>query len=223
VTQDINFSGGPIVSTVPSVPSVPTDGPFAGSNDWEYIREHGLNQIGSRPNMGALSLDVGSGDLGRGDPGRGDPGRGDPGRGDPGRGDPGRGDPGRGDPGRGDPGRGDPGAAPQGDLDIATASAQAQAPYEFRAAKELKTVRLTWQPSFVRPEGVAATSTVYRVTGTTVTPANFANRVLIGQGIQGTTTVDTKPLNGKPVVYILHETLSNGTKSDFVTRTFTYK
>jgi len=93
----------------------------------------------------------------------------------------------------------------------------------FKAAKELKTVRLTWQPSFIRPEAVTVTSTVYRVAGTTVTPSNFADRVLIGQGIQGTTVVDTKPLNGKPVVYILFETISNGAKSDFVTTPFTYK
>jgi hypothetical protein len=216
VTQDINFNGGPIPNTSA------TDGPFAGSNDWAYINQWGLSQIGSRPNLGLLSLDVGFSDLGRGDPGRGDPGRGDPGRGDPGRGDPGRGDPGRGDPGRGDPGRGDPGAPP-GDLDIATATNFAQAPFNLKAAKELKTVRLIWQPSFIRPEGTTVTSTVVRVEGTTVTPTNFANRVLIGQGIQGTTVVDTKPLNGKPVVYILFETLSNGAKSDFVIRPFTYK
>ena len=93
----------------------------------------------------------------------------------------------------------------------------------FKAAKELKTVRLTWQPSFIRPEGTTVTSTVVRVEGTTVTPANFAKAVLIGQGIQGATLVDLKPLNGKPVVYILFETLSNGPKSDFVIRPFTYK
>ena len=93
----------------------------------------------------------------------------------------------------------------------------------FKATKELKTVRLNWTASFIRPEGATATSTVYRVAGTTVTPSNFADRVLIGQGIAGTTVVDTKPMNGKPVVYILFETLSNGAKSDFVTTPFTYK
>ena len=128
-SQDIDYNGGP--NFLPSPGGVPTDGPFAGSNDWAFISQQGLNQIGSRPNMGLLSLDVGGSDLGRGDPGRGDPGRGDPGRGDPGRGDPGRGNPGRGDPGRGDPGRGDPGAPP-GDLNIETATGHAQAPSSLK-------------------------------------------------------------------------------------------
>jgi hypothetical protein len=222
-SQDINYNGGP--NSLPSPDGVLTDGPFAGSNDWLYVTQHGLQQVGSRPNMGLSSLEMSSADLGRGDPGRGDPGRGDPGRGDPGRGDPGRGDPGRGDPGRGDPGRGDPGAPP-GDLDINTATGHSQAPYLFRAAKELKTVRLTWSASFVRPEGVSVNfSTVYRVAGTTITPSNFADRKLIGTAI-GTlaTVVDAKPLSGKPVVYILIEDWSNLTRSGFVaTSAFTYK
>jgi hypothetical protein len=221
--QDINFSGGPVVPTDENLPS---DGPFTGSNDWEYVKDHGLKQVGNRPNMGLLSIDVLTSDLGRGDPGRGDPGRGDPGRGDPGRGDPGRGDPGRGDPGRGDPGSGEPGA-PGGDLDIDTATgAHAQAPHQFRAAKMQKTVRLTWSPSFVRPQGVAVqSSTVFRVEGTAITPVNFAKRKFIGQ-VFGTTTslVDDKPLNNKPVVYILYEDWNDNpsTRSGFVTVGFTY-
>lgn len=221
-SQDINYNGGP--NSLPLPGGVPTDGPFAGSNDWLYVLQHGLQQVGSRPNMGLSSLEMSSADLGRGDPGRGDPGRGDPGRGDPGRGDPGRGDPGRGDPGRGDPGRGDPGAPP-GDLDIETATGHAHAPHNFRAQKVLKTVRLTWNSTFVRPEGVFVnTSTVLRVEGTTITPTNFAQRKLIGQAIgTSTTVVDNKPLNGKPVIYIVFEDWSNGTRSGFVaTLPFTY-
>ncbi len=67
------------------------------------------------------------------------------------------------------------------------------------------------------------TSTVYRVQGTTITPANFATKVLIAQGIVGTTVVDPKPVNNKPVIYIVFETLSNGTKSDFATVPFLFK
>ncbi len=224
LTQDINYNGGP--NPLPAPDGVASDGPFTGSNDWLYVLAHGLRQVGSRPNMGLLSVDVFTSDLGRGDPGRGDPGRGDPGRGDPGRGDPGRGDPGRGDPGRGDPGRGDPGA-PGGDLDIETATGHAQAPYMFRAAKENKTVRLTWLSSFVRPQGVEVReSTLYRVEGTTITPANFAKRKLIAiVPSPATTVVDDKPINGKPVVYILYEdwTDNPSTRSGFVTVGFTYK
>ena len=220
--QDINFSGGPVVPTNGNLPS---DGPFTGSNDWQYVKDHGLKQVGNRPNMGLLSIDVLTSDLGRGDPGRGDPGRGDPGRGDPGRGDPGRGDPGRGDPGRGDPGSGEPGA-PSGDLDIETATGHSHAPHFFRAVKDAKRAKLTWLPSFVRPQGVGVqSSTIWRVEGTTITPDNFAKRKLIGQ-VLGTTTImfDDKPLNGKAVVYILYEDWNDNpsTRSGFVTVGFTY-
>ncbi len=221
--QDINFNGGP--NTIPpgSEDDVPTDGPMRGWNDWAYVSLQGLKQVGSRPNGGLLSMEMFTSDLGRGDPGRGDPGRGDPGRGDPGRGDPGRGDPGRGDPGRGDPGRGDPGA-PSGDLDVETATGHAQAPHQLRAETVAKTVRLTWLQSFVRPQGVnVVTSTVYRVDGTTITPTNLANRKLIGQAMgTATTVVDGKPVNNKPVIYILYEDWSNGTRSGFVTVGFTF-
>jgi hypothetical protein len=95
-----------------------------GAEDWSKL---GLNQIGSRRNvgglfkrldgslaMGPMSLAVGRGDTGRGDTGRGDTGRGDTGSGDTGRGDTGRGDTGRGDTGRGDTGRGDTGRGDTG-------------------------------------------------------------------------------------------------------------
>ena len=120
----------------------------------------------------------------------------------PGRGDPGRGDPGRGDPGRGDPGRGDPGAPSEGDQDLDAATGHAHGPHVFRARKVAKTVELTWQPTFVRPEGVdISTSTVYRVEGATITVANFAQRKLIDvKASPITTIIDGKPLNGKPVV-----------------------
>ena len=97
----------------------------------------------------------------------------------------------------------------------------------FRAAKENKTVRLTWLSSFVRPQGVEVReSTLYRVEGTTITPANFAKRKLIAiVPSPATTVVDDKPINGKPVVYILYEdwTDNPSTRSGFVTVGFTYK
>jgi VCBS repeat-containing protein len=111
VTLDVNFDGQP-------------EQVLVGSEDWSKL---GLNQIGSRRNvgglftlpngslyMGPMSLAVGRGDTGRGDTGRGDTGRGDTGRGDTGRGDTGRGDTGRGDTGRGDTGRGDTGRGDTG-------------------------------------------------------------------------------------------------------------
>jgi hypothetical protein len=231
LTQDVNYNGGP--NTAPPPNGVAKDSPFTGFDDWSYVKQFGLKDVGTRPNMGELSLDVLTADLGRGDPGRGDPGRGDPGRGDPGRGDPGRGDPGRGDPGRGDPGRGDPGAPSEGDQDLDAATGHAHAPHTFRARKLAKTVELTWLRTFVRPQGVEiSTSTVYRVEGATITVANFAQRKLIDVIASPITTIiDDKPLNGKPVVYILYEDWTDDPstpqddpkRSGFVTVGFTYR
>jgi hypothetical protein len=200
LTQDINFNGGPN-----SVNGEPTDGPFSGHDDWTYVKAYGLRQVGSRPNMGELSLELSLADLGRGDPGRGDPGRGDPGRGDPGRGDPGRGDPGRGDPGRGDPGRGDPGAPP-GDLDFD--SIPVHGPQLLTAGQVLKTVQLNWTAPFLVPQGSAiARSWLYRIEAATLTPASFATRVLIQEPTPinplRTSAVDEKPQNGRTYIYIV--------------------
>ena len=205
--QDINFNGG--AASPPS--STATDGPFAGSNDWLYINNFGLKQVGSRPNMGLASLEMATADLGRGDPGRGDPGRGDPGRGDPGRGDPGRGDPGRGDPGRGDPGRGDPGAPP-GDLDFETANAIFNGPFSLTAQIVGKTIVLNWSAPHLMPDGFfVLNTTAYRVLGSTITPANWADRVLVGQALgTATTIVDPKPQNNRTYTYVVVSDLSNG-------------
>ncbi len=211
--QDINFDG---LLTPVSTTSAAPNGPLLGSNDWLYIRQHGLRQVGSRPNMGVFSLDMSAEDLGRGDPGRGDPGRGDPGRGDPGRGDPGRGDPGRGDPGRGDPGRGDPGAPPdQGDLTLENANAIFNGPRSLAALKVGKTVELKWAPAHLMlPNVQVVTTTAYRVVGGGITSANWANRVLVGQASGAATLiVDTKPLNGKLVTYIVFVDFSDATRS----------
>lgn len=210
---DINFDGvlNPVSST-----ATPPDGPHMGSDDWLYIKQHGLQQVASRPNMGLTSLDMSVADLGRGDPGRGDPGRGDPGRGDPGRGDPGRGDPGRGDPGRGDPGRGDPGALPdQGDLTLDNANAIFNGPYSLAARVAGKAVELKWAPPHLMlPDVQIVSTTAYRVQGTTITPANWSSRVMVGQAFGDATVIlDTKPLNNKPATYIVLVDFSDGTRS----------
>jgi hypothetical protein len=212
-TTDVNFDG--YQNPNPTDPP-PSNGALNGSNDWLYILQTGLKQMASRPNMGLTSLEMSVTDLGRGDPGRGDPGRGDPGRGDPGRGDPGRGDPGRGDPGRGDPGRGDPGAPPdQGDLTLEHASAIFNGPFALIAAKVGKTVQLTWQaPHLMLPNIHIVSTTAYRVQGGTITPANWANRVQVGQAFgTAVTIVDSKPLTNKLATYIVVVDFSNGTRS----------
>jgi hypothetical protein len=197
--SDVNFDGGltPKTST-----SVPPDGELKGSDDWSYILAKGLRQLGSRPNMGLTSLDMSNTDLGRGDPGRGDPGRGDPGRGDPGRGDPGRGDPGRGDPGA------DPGAPDyQGDLTLDRAADIFNGPTSLTATKVGKTVELKWRaPQFMVPGVIVEWTTAYRVEGGVITKANWAKRVEVGKVFYTTTPqriLDTKPLNGKLVTYIV--------------------
>jgi hypothetical protein len=215
---DVNFDGN---MNPTSSSAAPPNGSLNGSNDWAVIRDRGLRQLASRPNMGLTSLDMsvndlGRGDPGRGDPGRGDPGRGDPGRGDPGRGDPGRGDPGRGDPGRGDPGRGDPGAPPdQGDLTLEHANAIFNGPYSLTAKTVGKTVALAWLPPHVTLPGLTvASTTAYRVLGDAITPANWANRVQVGQALGETLTiVDTKPLSNKLATYVVLVTFSDGTVS----------
>ena len=212
-SPDINFDGNlnPDATAPP-----PSNGLLNGSNDWLYILQRGLKQMGSRPNMGVTSLDMSVTDLGRGDPGRGDPGRGDPGRGDPGRGDPGRGDPGRGDPGRGDPGRGDPGAPPdQGDLTLEHASAIFNGPYSLKVRKLAKTVELTWQrPHLMLPNVQIVSTTAFRVEGATITPANWAKRVQVGPAFgTSTTIIDAKPLSNKLATYIVVVDFSDGTRS----------
>jgi hypothetical protein len=223
-SSDVNFDGNlnPLAPT-----ATPPNAALQGSDDWFHIKQTGLRQMGSRPNMGLTSLEMAFTDLGRGDPGRGDPGRGDPGRGDPGRGDPGRGDPGRGDPGRGDPGRGDPGAPPdQGDLTLDHANAIFNGPYSLTAQKVLKTVRLTWLPPVaVLPHVQIHSTTAYRIEGGAITPANWAKRVQVGQVFgTATTLVDSKPQTNKLVTYIVIVDFSDGTRSGISNPTsITYK
>ena len=64
------------------------------------------------------------------------------------------------------------------------------------------------------PNVNVVTTTAYRVLGGGITIANWANRVLVGQASgAGTLIVDTKPLNGKLVTYIVFVDFSDATRS----------
>jgi len=196
IAQDVNFNGG--LGTLD-----------AGTNDFASMD---FRQVGSRRNVGGLSLDMGRGDLGRGDLGRGDLGRGDLGRGDLGRGDLGRGDLGRGDLGIAEA------DAPRGDLDFDVAANYANAPTTLRAAVVSKAIRLDWAPPHVNTVNVYF---VYRVVGSTVTPANFAARVLVGQpAAPATTFTDTTTKNNVTYTYFVQAQFVDGSRSgisNFVT------
>jgi hypothetical protein len=226
-TQDVNFSG-PVA-----------DQPFtalnAGADD--YVRMD-LRQVGGRRNVGSkriqggLSLDVGFGDVGFGDVGFGDVGFGDVGFGDVGFGDVGYGDVGFGDVGFGDVGFGDVGAgdlgfgdvgAPRGELDLDTARALGNAPNTLTATVGRRQVTLRWKPPHV---GTVLSYEVYRVTGGSVTPANFAARVAIGTPwpLAGTTltAVDETVKNRATYTYFVVANIDDGTRSgvsNFVTKT----
>jgi hypothetical protein len=205
--QDVNFDGISGES-------------FTGANDYATMD---LRQVGSRraigsqtlsysvidpslgyapapplpPVGGGLSLDTGYGDLGYGDLGYGDLGYGDLGYGDLGYGDLGYGDLGYGDLGYGDlgaPGPEDNGSQGPGDLNLDTAAAVGSAPSALTATVLKKSgIALAWQGPNV---GTPIAYQVYRVQGSSVTPATFAQRVLIAN-VTGTTTSVTDNLNLK--------------------------
>ena len=53
-------------------------------------------------------------------------------------------------------------------------------------------------------------TTAYRVEGASITPANWAKRVLVGQALDGATTiVDTKPLSNKTATYVVYVTFKD--------------
>ena len=225
--QDANFSG-----PVNGVPFTPLN---AGSDDY---RRMDLRQVGGRRNVGSkriqggLSLDVGFGDVGFGDVGFGDVGFGDVGFGDVGFGDVGYGDVGFGDVGFGDIGFGDVGAgdlgfgdvgAPRGELDLDTARALGNAPNTLTGTVGRRQVTLRWKPPHV---GTVLTYEVYRVIGSSVTPANFAARVAIGTPwpLAGTTltVVDSTVRNNQTYTYFVVANIDDGTRSgvsNFVTKT----
>jgi hypothetical protein len=168
--QDLNFSGS-------------TADVLRGSNDWGTL---GLNQIGSRRNVGGLfvdpvtgallvgplSGDVGKGDLGKGDLGKGDLGKGDLGKGDLGKGDLGKGDLGKGDLGKGDLGKGDLGGGDlfgdEGEVDETLATELTRVPPNAVAACQLGVGCAGAPQNYVQVSGIAPTVggvkryTVYR-------------------------------------------------------------
>jgi hypothetical protein len=181
---------------------------FSGANDYATLD---LRQIGARRSIGSRTLSysvvdpatgiaptppappLGGGfsvdtlitDLGKGVLGFGDLGYGDLGYGDLGYGDLGYGDLGYGDLGYGDLGAPIDGPASKGEPTPAVAvSAGAGKPSALTAAASSKGVQLTWAAP---PVGTVISYQLYRVTGNTVTPANFQSRVLVAT-LPGTAT-----------------------------------
>jgi hypothetical protein len=195
IAQDVSFSGLPLQAL------------NAATSDWAALD---LRHVASRRNVGGLSLGVTANDLGKGDLGKGD--LGDLGKGDLGKGDLGKGDLGKGDLGKGDLGKGDLGVppsddAPLGDLDLDTARHVGNAPNLLVPVVGKQSITLSWTPPHVDGNAVSYYA-VYRVIGTTVTPANFAARVLVtGAVLTGspvpTTVVDTDVKNNVTYTYFV--------------------
>jgi hypothetical protein len=165
---------------------------------------------------GGLSLDTGYGDLGYGDLGYGDLGYGDLGYGDLGYGDLGYGDLGYGDLGYGDLGYGDLGIpaedisdplAASGDLSLEDVGAPAPSSLTATKLSGKGGIRLDWLAPAV---GTASFYQVYRVVGTTVTPANFAQRVPLANvpGTITSVTDATKLKNNTAYTYFVVATLT---------------
>jgi hypothetical protein len=187
VSGPIDWNADGMIDRVNPVQDITFDGSIAalsaGSNDWAGLdlrQVGGRRNVGSRRLAGALSLDVGFGDVGFGDVGFGDVGFGDVGFGDVGFGDVGFGDVGFGDVGFGDVGFGDLGAPLDdpvtGDVTYDTAKSVVAAPNLLKPVVDKYDVCLTWRQPTV---GRAYSYDIYRVTGSSVTPANFATRVLL--------------------------------------------
>ena len=219
---DVNYNGGPNLATKP------TDGPFAGFNDWIPIKQFGLQQLGSRPNMWKFSLDVTFADLDPADPGRLEPGRLEPGAGDPGRLEPGRLEPGRLEPGRLEPGRLEPGAPP-GDIDLTTAASANGGPHSLTTSVNvtLKAVVLSWQPPLAIPEGSRVTGyLIFKVLGTSVTLANFDKTAKSPIARTSGTTLtynDLKVSPGKTYTYFVQAEIDNNRRtglSNFATQQY---
>lgn len=181
---------------------------FSGADDYATLD---LRQIGARRSIGSRTLSysvvdpatgiapappappLGGGfsvdtlitDLGNGVLGYGDLGYGDLGYGDLGYGDLGYGDLGYGDLGYGDLGAPIDGPASKGEPTPTVAvAAGAGKPSALTATASSKGVELTWAAP---PVGTVVSYQLYRVTGSTVTPANFQSRVLVAT-LPGTAT-----------------------------------
>ena len=218
LSQDINFNG--------DIDTEEDDAPFAGSNDWIPMKEYGLQQVGSRPNMRALSANISLEDLAPTDLGRLEPGRLEPGRLEPGRLEPGRLEPGAAEPGRLEPGRLEPGA-PAGDIDLEVAAAANRGPHSLTATLTPKVVTLSWNPPLAVSE--ARTVRFYivsRVDGGIPNKTAFNKRNVVGQTTGGVTTPpdttlpDNKVTAGKTYTYWVQAELDNGDRtgiSNFLT------
>jgi hypothetical protein len=176
---------------------------------------------------GGLSLDttttgygdLGYGDLGYGDLGYGDLGYGDLGYGDLGYGDLGYGDLGYGDLGYGDLGYGDLGVpadandpiGARGDVTLDTAATLGNSPSGLAATTvvtgAIGGIRLSWTAPNV---GYVYTYQVWRVTGSSVTATNFADRRKVADVYEGDTYfVDTDTLvYGQTYTYFVVATLA---------------
>jgi hypothetical protein len=196
VSGPIDWNADGVIDRVNPVQDITFDGSVAalsaGSNDWARLdlrQVGGRRNVGSRRLAGALSLDVGFGDVGFGDVGFGDVGFGDVGFGDVGFGDVGFGDVGFGDVGFGDVGFGDLGAPLDdpvtGDVTYDTAKAVIAAPNLLKPVVNKDEVCLDWSEPNV---GRVYSYDVYRVSGSSVTPANFATRVLLKTTPESTTS-----------------------------------
>jgi len=232
--QDINFDG--VVARL--APPVEGRSLKAGSNDWASLR---LNQVGSRRNVGGLSLDVGSRDLGSRDLGSRDLGSRDLGSRDLGSRDLGSRDLGSRDLGSRDLGSRDlgVGATDEADDKIAAASGYGP-PNEFEAcvigpgqgkcagvSVPLHRNRLDWTPPTV---GSVLQYRVYRyrvladgtVTPPAVpvgtppdgTPVGVAAGVVDAAGVVHYSLVDPEELpNGVRFKYYATATFTGGTVS----------
>jgi hypothetical protein len=150
--QDLNFNGGP---RIPADPLFPTDGPFAGFNDWNVVN---LQQVAGRRNAAGLSLDIGFNDLANGleDGGLEDGGLEDGGLEDGGLEDGGLEDGGN-------------------EMDVVTATASGNAPSGLKATGGDKIVTLTLQP----PNVGNITQIVYKVYRATdaITSSNLPTQI----------------------------------------------
>jgi hypothetical protein len=223
--QDANFDGTPDQVQAGASDYATMDLRQVGSRravGSESVHESVIDSVTGDAVGGGLSLDTGYGDLGYGDLGYGDLGYGDLGYGDLGYGDLGYGDLGYGDLGYGDLGYGDLGygdlgvpadvddpLAALGDLNLDTAGSLANAPSGLVGTrlKGKAGIQLDWLGPTV---GTALTYEIYRVVGTNVTPANFAQRVLVANiSAQFTSITDASSLkNNTAYTYFVVATLA---------------
>ena len=206
---DLNFSG------------LPTGMLNAGSNDWLKVN---LQAVGNRRNVGGWSAESGYWDTGYWDTGSDigywDTGYWDTGS-DVGYWDTGYWDTGYWDTGYWDSGYWDTGVesdpdTPLGELDLETAAAIGNSPNAVVVAipaKEKDPV-VSWQPPHVGADKIDFYE-VWRVEGTTITPANFGSRVQIGGPVYdpATSRIDTTTKNNVTYLYFVLAQFDNGQRS----------